>query len=153
MNTSRMKFDSKAFLATVNRLPGVYLMEDQAGRCLYVGKAKDLRKRLATYFRKTELRGKTRLMVAQVAKVNIVNTETEGEALLLENSLIKSRRPRYNVVFRDDKSYPYIRLTNNQRYPGLTFYRGSMKRPGLFFGPYASVAAVREILSQIQKKK
>ena len=146
-----INFDSESFLATVNHFPGVYIMEDQAGKCLYVGKAKDLRKRLSTYFRKSELGGKVKLMVAQIAKVHIVNTETEGEALLLENSLIKSRRPRYNVVFRDDKSYPYIRITDDQTYPGLSFYRGSLKRSGLFFGPYATVAAVREILSQIQK--
>ena len=144
-------FDGTALLRTVGCSAGVYLMEDSLGNCLYVGKAKNLRKRLANYFRKSELHGKTKLLVSQIAKVETINTHTEGEALLLENSLIKKNKPRYNVIFRDDKSYPYIRITVDQPYPGISFYRGSLNRPGLYFGPYASVAAVREILTQIQK--
>ena len=126
-------------------------MVDSDGRCLYVGKAKDLHRRLGSYFRRSGLPGKTKLMMSQVNHIETRITHTESEALLLENQLIKEKKPRYNVIFRDDKSYPYIRVTTHHPHPGISFYRGSLKQPGTFFGPYASVAAVREILSQLQK--
>ena len=144
-------FDGKVFLKTVSRSPGVYLMVDSDGRCLYVGKAKDLHRRLGSYFRRSGLPGKTKLMMSQVTHIETRITQTESEALLLENHLIKEKKPRYNVIFRDDKSYPYIRVTTHHPHPGISFYRGNLKQPGTFFGPYASVAAVREILSQLQK--
>jgi excinuclease ABC subunit C len=146
-----MKLDGKAFLKTVNQSPGVYLMVDSDGRYLYVGKAKNLQRRLGSYFRRSGLPDKTKLMMSQVSNIEIRITHTEREALLLENDLIKEKAPRYNVIYRDDKSYPYIRVTTDHPQPGISFYRGSLKQPGTFFGPYPSVAAVREILSQLQK--
>lgn len=120
-------------------------------RCLYVGKAKNLRRRLGSYFRRNSLDEKTKLMMSHVQHIETRVTHTESEALLLENHLIKTNKPHYNVIFRDDKSYPYIRVTTDHPSPGISFYRGSLKQPSTFFGPYASVAAVREILSQLQK--
>ena len=126
-------------------------MVDSDGRYLYVGKAKNLHRRLGSYFRRSGLPDKTKLMMSQVSHIETRITHTEREALLLENDLIKEKTPRYNVIYRDDKSYPYIRVTTDHPQPGISFYRGSLKQPGTFFGPYASVAAVREILSQLQK--
>jgi excinuclease ABC subunit C len=144
-------FDRKVFLKTVSHSPGVYLMFDSEGRCLYVGKAKDLYRRLGSYFRRGGITAKIKLMMSQVNNIETRITHTESEALLLENQLIKEKTPRYNVIFRDDKTYPYIRVTTHHPQPGISFYRGSLKQPGTFFGPYASVGAVREILSQLQK--
>ena len=144
-------FDGKVLLKTVSRSPGVYLMLDSDGRCLYVGKAKNLRRRLGSYFGRSDLSDKTTMMLSRVNHIETRITHTEREALLLENYLIKEQTPRYNVIYRDDKSYPYIRVTTHHPHPGISFYRGSLKQPGTFFGPYASVAAVREILSQLQK--
>jgi len=149
--TAEKSFDGEAFLKRVGNSPGVYVMQDCEGHSLYVGKAKDLRKRLASYFGKRALPAKTELMVSQISNIKIITTHTESEALLLENNLIKEKKPRYNVIFKDDKSYPYIRVTTHHPYPGISFYRGSLKRSGLFFGPYANIAAVREILGQLQK--
>ena len=146
-----MKFDGKVFLKTVSHSPGVYLMVDSDGKYLYVGKAKNLQRRLGSYFRRSGLPDKTKLMMSQVSYIETRITHTEREALLLENDLIKEKTPRYNVIYRDDKSYPYIRVTTDHLQPGISFYRGSLKQPGTFFGPYSSVAAVREILSQLQK--
>ncbi|MBO68490.1 MAG: excinuclease ABC subunit C [Acidiferrobacteraceae bacterium] len=144
-------FDSKNFLKTVGRGPGVYLMFDQSRACIYIGKAKDLRKRLSSYFSRQKLHDKTALMLRQIAEIEIRTTFNEAEALLLESNLIKAKRPRYNIIFRDDKSYPYIRITTHQEYPRVSFYRGSLKNKGIFFGPYPSVGAVREVLSNLQK--
>jgi excinuclease ABC subunit C len=146
-----MKFDGKTFLKTVSHSPGVYLMVDSDDRYLYVGKAKNLQRRLASYFRRSGLPDKTKLMMSKVSYIETRITHTEREALLLENDLIKEKTPRYNVIYRDDKSYPYIRVTTNHLHPGISFYRGSLKEPGTYFGPYSSVAAVREILCQLQK--
>jgi excinuclease ABC subunit C len=147
----KLDFDGKSFLETVSRSPGVYLMVNSDGKYLYVGKAKNLRRRLGNYFRSGNVPNKTKLMMSHVSHIETRTTHTEREALLLENQLIKEKHPRYNVIFRDDKSYPYIRVTTHHPRPGISFYRGSLKQPGTFFGPYASVAAVREILSQLQK--
>ena len=144
-------FDGKSFLKTVTRSPGVYLMTNEQGQHLYIGKAKNLRERLASYFRASGVNPKTRLMISQLYNIETRVTQTENEALLLENNLIKEYKPRYNVIFRDDKSYPYIRVTTEHTYPGISFYRGSLNVSGRCFGPYASVGAVREVLSQLQK--
>ena len=126
-------------------------MSDTDENCLYVGKAKNLRNRLRTYFSTRNLPGKTRLLVEKINKIDIINTRTDHEALIVEHRLIKEKRPRYNIVFRDDKSYPYINVSTDQPYPSITFYRGRIRKNGQYFGPYSSVGAAREILSQIQK--
>ncbi|MEM7208350.1 MAG: excinuclease ABC subunit UvrC [Pseudomonadota bacterium] len=144
-------FDSKNFLKNVSQTPGVYRMLDESGGVLYVGKAGNLRKRLSSYFRRDTDSPKTRSMVAQIADVEVILTNTEAEALLLENNLIKEYRPRYNVLLRDDKSYPYIHITDNQEFPRLEFYRGSRKLPGSFIGPYPNAGAVRKSMRHVQK--
>ncbi len=144
-------FDDKAFLARAPESPGVYRMYDAAGEILYVGKAKNLRKRLASYFTKQHDSIRIHTLVSRIADIQVTLTHTEAEALLLESNLIKQHRPRYNIVLRDDKSYPYILVTTEDRYPRLAFYRGSRSRPGRFFGPYPSASAVRFTLNQLQK--
>jgi len=144
-------FDSAVFLASVSEKPGVYIYYDVDGDTLYVGKARNLKKRVTSYFRKSGLNGKTRLMVSKIVRAETQQTQTESEALLLEHNLIKDRKPRYNILLRDDKSYPYIRLTEKDDFPRFTFYRGRRSQPGKYFGPYPSSAAVREMLAQIQK--
>ncbi|HER34214.1 MAG TPA: excinuclease ABC subunit UvrC, partial [Halothiobacillaceae bacterium] len=144
-------FDAKAFLASVTERPGVYRFLDAEGEILYVGKARNLKNRLASYFRGTPAAIKTRRLVEQVADVAITTTQTEAEALLLESNLIKAHRPRYNVLLRDDKSYPWIYVSTHDRFPRLSYHRGSRKRPGRYFGPYASAGAVRETLNLLEK--
>ncbi len=139
------------FLASLPSGPGVYQMLDAAGTTLYVGKGRNLKKRVASYFRRSGLPPKTAAMMRRVADVQVTITHTENEALILENNLIKKHRPRYNVVLRDDKSYPYIYLDDQSQWPRLSFYRGNRREPGRFFGPYANAGAVRETLSQLQK--
>ncbi len=144
-------FDHKAFLRTCTLAPGVYQMLDEAGTVLYVGKANSLRKRVASYFRSSGERSpKTRAMVAQIADIRVAVTQTEAEALLLEANLIKRHRPRYNILLRDDKSYPYIFVSNHD-YPRLGFHRGARKKGVRYFGPYPSTVAVRDTLNLLQK--
>nr|WP_314483525.1 excinuclease ABC subunit UvrC [uncultured Pseudomonas sp.] len=143
-------FDASAFLATCSGRPGVYRMFDADARLLYVGKAKNLKKRLASYFRKSGLAPKTAALVGRIAQVETTITANETEALLLEQNLIKEWRPPYNILLRDDKSYPYVFLSDGQ-FPRLGIHRGAKKAKGRYFGPYPSAGAIRESLSLLQK--
>lgn len=144
------EFDAKAFLANVPHLPGVYRMYDSKGTIIYVGKAKDLKKRLSSYFRTNLASRKTEALVSQIAHIETTITHSETEALLLEHNYIKENQPRYNVLLRDDKSYPYILLTKH-KHPRLASFRGSKKIVGEYFGPYPNAGAVRETLNLLQK--
>ncbi len=144
------RFDSASFLKTVPHKPGVYRMISEDENILYVGKAKDLKNRVASYFRDNIANSRTYSMVKQICDVRVTITSTEAEALLLESNLIKKYQPRYNILLRDDKSYPNIFLSKDQ-FPRLTFHRGAKKAKGQYFGPYPSAGAVRETLSLLQK--
>jgi excinuclease ABC subunit C len=143
-------FDASAFLATCSGRPGVYRMFDADAKLLYVGKAKNLKKRLASYFRKSGLAPKTSALVGKIAQVETTITANETEALLLEQTLIKEWRPPYNILLRDDKSYPYVFLSGGE-YPRLGIHRGAKKLKGRYFGPYPSAGAIRESLGLLQK--
>ncbi len=146
------EFDAQSFLRTLTNDPGVYLVLDRLGRVLYVGKARSLKKRVANYFRPpVQLAPKTRALMSHADSVEVTVTHTETEALLLENNLIKEHRPRYNIVLRDDKSFPYIHVTTGDRFPRLSFHRGARRGKGRYFGPFASAGATRGTLTQLQK--
>jgi excinuclease ABC subunit C len=151
MDREPVAFDHKAFLKTLTTRPGVYRMLDHDGTILYVGKAGDLKKRVTSYFRKSGLSVKTRLLVEQIVDIEVTVTRTEAEALLLESNLIKQHRPRYNILLRDDKSYPYIYLSSEQDFPRLCLHRGARRRKGRYFGPYPSALSVRDSLHLLQK--
>jgi len=145
-------FDHKAFLKQLTERPGVYRMFNQSGDILYVGKAANLKKRVASYFRSQGQAIKTRSLVSRIADIQVTVTGSETEALLLEQNLIKSSRPPYNILLRDDKSYPYIYLSAHKDFPSLTFRRGRTERDkGRFFGPFPSGGAVRDSLNILQK--
>ncbi len=145
-------FDATVFLETLTPSPGVYWMLDAQGRVLYVGKARNLKKRVSSYYRGgAGLEDKTLALMGHTARVEITATHTETEALLLENNLIKVHKPRYNILLRDDKSFPYIHLSSDQEFPRLSFHRGVRGRAGRYYGPYASAGATRETLNQLQK--
>ncbi len=150
MTSPNREFDPRAFLKTLPAKPGVYRMLDANGTVIYVGKASNLKKRVASYFQKNLTSPKTRVLVSRICSIEVTVTHTENEALLLENNLIKSLKPRYNVLYRDDKSYPYIFLSA-QPYPRLGFHRGAQRARGRYFGPYPSAGAVRETLNLLQK--
>ncbi len=149
--TQKPGFDHKAFLDTVNSKPGVYRMIDRNDKVIYVGKAKNLKKRLSSYFHRTGLTTRIISLVNNIHKIEVINTRTESEALLLENDLIKNLNPRYNILFRDDKSYPYICLTNHE-FPRLRVFRGKPdKRKGIFFGPFPSAGSIRYTINHVQR--
>ena len=143
-------FDSESFLRSLTRRPGVYRMLDSDANVLYVGKARNLRSRVTSYFRASGLATKTMALMSKVHDIQVTATASETEALLLEQSLIKVDRPTYNVLFRDDKSYPYICLTEHP-FPRLTLHRGTKRHIGRYFGPYPSAGAVRESIQVLQK--
>ncbi len=143
-------FDSKAFLKTVTSQPGVYRMYDAGGTVIYVGKAKDLKKRLSSYFRSNLASRKTEALVAHIQNIDVTVTHTETEALLLEHNYIKLYQPRYNVLLRDDKSYPFIFLSGDT-HPRLAMHRGAKHAKGEYFGPFPNGYAVRETLALLQK--
>ncbi len=144
-------FDGKAFVRNRPELRGVYRMLDGSGVVIYVGKARNLKRRVGSYFNRTLRERKTIALVKQIRAIEFTVTNTEAEALILENNLIKQYRPRYNVLLRDDKSYPYIHVTTHQRFPRLGVYRGTRKGPGRYYGPFPSAGAVRETLNYLQK--
>ena len=144
-------FDEKSFLRSLTHRPGVYRMLDAKHKVIYVGKARDLNKRVSSYFHRAHDSVKTTAMMELVANVEVTVTNTEAEALILEYNLIKQHRPRFNVILRDDKSYPYIYVSTRHRFPRLQFHRGPRKGKGRYFGPYPSTSAVRQTLNELQK--
>ncbi len=146
----KVEFDSAAFLKGLTSRPGVYRMLDNSDTIIYIGKAKNLKKRVSSYFRKTGLTSKTRVMAAQIVTIETTVTHTENEALILENNLIKEFMPRYNILLRDDKTYPYLFISDHA-FPRLSLHRGTKRKKGRYFGPYPSAGAVRESLSLLQK--
>ncbi len=144
-------FDHEGFLKTLTTRPGVYQMYDSAGGLLYVGKAKNLKNRVTSYFRGSGLSTKTMVLVSKIADIQVTVTTTEVDALLLEHNLIKEHRPPYNIDLKDDKSYPYIYLSSQDRWPRLALHRGPKRRKGEYFGPYPSAGAVRSTLHLLQK--
>ncbi len=145
------RFDHKPFLKTLPGRPGVYRMYAEDGEILYVGKAKNLKSRVSSYFRQTAQEAKTMALVARIANIETTITASETEALLLEQSLIKEHKPPYNIDFKDDKSYPYIYLSSEDEYPRLAFHRGAQKKSGRYFGPFPSAYSVRDSLNILQK--
>jgi excinuclease ABC subunit C len=146
-----MSFDAKSFVDSLPGRPGVYRMLGGEGEILYVGKARNLKNRVGSYFQASNVQPKVQALVAKTVNMEVTITNSEIEALLLEYNLIKKHRPRFNVVLRDDKSFPYLHVETAHEFPRLSFYRGSRKEPGRYFGPYPSAGAVRDTLQQIQK--
>jgi len=144
-------FDSKSFVRSLTHRPGVYCMLNAKHKVIYVGKARDLKKRVSSYFQRSHSDAKTASMMPMVANIEVTVTNTESEALILEYNLIKRHKPRFNVVLRDDKSYPYIYVSTEHPYPRLQFHRGARKGKGRYFGPYPSTGAVRKTLNELQK--
>jgi excinuclease ABC subunit C len=151
MDRSVEPFDPKPLLKHLTHRPGIYRMLDAKSQVIYVGKARDLQRRVSSYFSGRAQDAKTIALIRAVAGIEVTVTRTETEALMLEYNLIKQHKPRYNVVLRDDKSYPYIHLSTDQEFPRLSFYRGARTKKGRLFGPYPSAGSVREALNQLHK--
>jgi excinuclease ABC subunit C len=151
MSAVSEQFDAKVFVDSLPGRPGVYRMLDNEGQILYVGKARNLKSRVGSYFQPSNVQPKVQALLAKTANMEVTITNSDTEALLLEYNLIKKHRPRFNVVLRDDKSFPYLHLETHHEFPRLNFYRGSRKEPGKYFGPYPSAGAVRDTLQQLQK--
>lgn len=149
--TKKAQFDNKGFLVTVTRKPGVYQMFDGDGKVLYIGKAKNLHNRLSSYFRASGPNTKTLALVRRIASIEVTITRNETEALILEQSLIKSQHPPYNVMLKDDKGYPYIFLSSKATFPRLALHRGSKRQKGQYFGPFPNASSVRESLNFLHK--
>ncbi len=150
-NVTAADFDSTQFLKNVSTMAGVYRMYDIQQTLLYVGKAKQLKKRLLSYFRSSGLSIKTQALVKKIQHIDVTITHTESEALLLESNLIKEHQPPYNILLRDDKSYPFIFISNNDSYPQIVIHRGTKRRKGRYLGPFPSAGAVRDSLQFIHK--
>ena len=150
-NQFETQFDIDAFLKHLTERPGVYLMYDASGQIIYVGKAKNLKRRVSSYFKKRHDEIKTETLVSQVASIEVTVTDTESEALILENTLIKRHKPRYNILFRDDKSYPYIFVSTRKKFPSLSYHRGAKRKVGRYFGPFPNASAVHQTLHALQK--
>lgn len=148
---SQQGFEIKAFLKQLTERPGVYRMIDAKGVIIYVGKAKNLKRRVSSYFTKRHDEIKTSKMVSKVARVEVTVTDTDSEAFILENTLIKRYKPKYNILFRDDKSYPYIFVSTEKEYPSLSYHRGAKRRKGEYFGPFPNASAVHQTLHALQK--
>jgi excinuclease ABC subunit C len=144
-------FDPKEYIAALPRRPGVYRMFGAGQELLYVGKARSLKDRVGSYFAASNVDPKVQALVSQISAIEVTVTSSETEALLLEYNLIKAHKPRYNIVLRDDKSFPYIHLYVEHPFARLEFYRGSRSAPGRYFGPFPNAGAVRETLNQLQK--
>ena len=143
-------FDSQAFLKTLTALPGVYRMLGERGQVLYVGKARNLKQRVSSYFRENQASVRIRSLVSRIHAIEVTVTHTEVEALILESTLIKELQPRYNILLRDDKGYPYIHASSGD-FPRLSLHRGAKRAPGRYFGPYPNANAVRDTLDLLQK--
>ncbi|MEO0435333.1 MAG: excinuclease ABC subunit UvrC [Pseudomonadota bacterium] len=150
-STTGTDFEPKEFLSTLTSRSGVYQMYGEGGELLYVGKAKNLKNRVGSYFRNSGLNGKTVALVMRIRDIQVTVTSSEADALLLEQNLIKAHKPPYNILLRDDKSYPYIFLSSEDEFPRLAFHRGRKRRKGLYFGPYPSAGAVRQSMHFLQK--
>ena len=148
---SARAFDPREYVKTLPRRPGVYRMYGPERQLLYVGKARNLKDRVGTYFSPANVSPKVQALVASIEAIEVTVTNSETEALLLEYNLIKQEKPRFNVTLRDDKSFPYVHLHTEHEYPRLAFYRGARNLPGRYFGPFPSAGAVRETLHQLQK--
>jgi excinuclease ABC subunit C len=144
-------FDKKTFLKGLTTRPGIYKMLNDQGEIIYIGKAKNLKKRVSSYFNKQNASTKQQRMVAKIANIEVTVTHTEGEALLLECQLIKRYKPQYNICLRDDKSYPYIFLSTEHDFPQITLHRGAKKKKGRYFGPYPGIGAIKESLKLLQR--
>jgi len=145
------EFHINAFLKQLTERPGVYRMLNAKGTIIYVGKAKNLKRRVSSYFKKRHDEIKTAKMVEQIAKVEVTVTDTDSEAFILENTLIKRYKPKYNILFRDDKSYPYIFISTSKAFPALSYHRGAKRRVGEYFGPFPNASAVHQTLQSLQK--